>query len=137
MKRIVVTLAAMLIFAAAALGQAAMMDSNESAGIVVNFADLDDVRELAEAGPTVLFFSADWCPLCRADLKEINAGLDSLSGIAVVVVDYDRARNLRKRYGVTYQHTYVQIDADGEKLALWNGGGVEGILEHVEREGMM
>ena len=53
MKRIVVTLAAMLIFAAAALGQAAMMDTNESAGIVVNFADLDDVRELAEAGPTV------------------------------------------------------------------------------------
>jgi hypothetical protein len=53
-----------------------------------------------------------------------------------VVVDYDRASELKQMYGVSYQHTYVQIDTDGEKVALWSGGGVDGILGNVLRKEM-
>ena len=107
-----------------------------STGGKVLFMSLDEAQSLAMAGPTVLFFNADWCPLCRADLRQIDARLSELGNITVVVVDYDRNARLRRKYGVTYQHTYVQIGTDGEKLALWNGGGVDGILSNVVRGGM-
>ena len=107
-----------------------------SSGGKVVFTDLDDARMLAATGPTVLFFHADWCPLCRVDMRQIDSRLHELGNITVVVVDYDRFAELKKRYGITYQHTYVQIDGDGEKIALWNGGGVDGILDNIVRGGM-
>jgi len=60
----------------------------------------------------VLFFNATWCPDCRA----INEALTSDPGkipakTTVVSVDYDQHADLRQRYGVTMQHTFVQVDA--------------------------
>ncbi len=107
-----------------------------SSGGKVVFTNLDDARMLAAAGPTVLFFHADWCPQCRAEMRQIDSRLHELGNITVIVVDYDRFAELRKMYGITYQHTYVQIDDDGKKIALWNGGGVDGILDNVVRGGM-
>ena len=102
-------------------------------GHKVIFSDLAAARKLAERGPAVLFFAADWCPDCRADLQDINANGARLKDITVIVVDYDKAAELRAMYGVTYQHSYVQIDAGGKTLAAWNGGGVDGIQTHVVR----
>ena len=48
-------------------------------------------------------------------------------------MDYDKAADLKNRYDITYQHTYVQIDGMGRKLGVWSGGGVDGILSHVNR----
>ena len=107
-----------------------------SAGSKVDFTDLESARMIAAAAPTVLFFHAGWCPLCRADMQQIDSRLHELGNIVVVVVDYDRNPGLKKKYGVTYQHTYVQIDGDGEQIALWSGGGVDGILKNVVRGGM-
>jgi thiol-disulfide isomerase/thioredoxin len=107
-----------------------------SSGSKVLFTSLDDARMLAAAGPTVMYFHAGWCPQCRLEMQEIDSRLSELGNITVVVVDYDRYAELKKRYGVTYQHTYVQIDAQGKKIAVWNGGGVDGILENVVRGGM-
>jgi thiol-disulfide isomerase/thioredoxin len=107
-----------------------------SSGGKVFFTSLDDARMLAAAGPTVLFFHADWCPICRADMQEIDSRSNELGNITVVVVDYDRQAELKKMYGITYQHTYVQIDGEGRKIAMWNGGGVDGILENAVRGGM-
>lgn len=97
------------------------------------FTTLKDAQALAAKGPTVFFFAADWCPTCRADMKQIDAQLSRLGTITIVVVDYDKEKDLKTRYGVTYQHTYVQIDAMGKKKALWSGGGVDGILSNVDR----
>ena len=106
-----------------------------AAGGKVAFTTLDDAAMLAKSGPAVLFFYADWCPVCRGDIRQIDSGLHKLGNISVVVVDYDRAADLRKKFGITYQHTYVQIDMTGEKIALWSGGGIDGILSNVVREG--
>jgi thiol-disulfide isomerase/thioredoxin len=99
----------------------------------VPYTDLDAAKALAARGPTVLFFFADWCPTCQAAMRDIDENGSRLADITLVVVDYDRERDLARRYQVTYQHTFVQIDAAGARLAAWNGGGVEAILARVER----
>jgi len=104
-----------------------------STGHKVLFTTLEAAEALAAKGPTVLMFAADWCPICQADLKDINAHGSRLGAITVVVVDYDKAADLKSRYGITYQHTYVQIDPMGKKLGVWSGGGVDAILSHVNK----
>ncbi len=104
-----------------------------STGMKVSFKDLMAAEALAAKNPTVLFFAADWCPSCQADLKDINANGSRLGKTNVVVVDYDKSADLKARYGVTMQDTYVQIGAMGEKIAIWNGGGVDGLLMNVKK----
>lgn len=80
---------------------------------------------------TVLFFHADWCPSCRA----ADAGIKTWklpADIAVLKVNYDDSQDLKKKYGVTYQHTFVQVDAQGNLIKKWSGGNsVEEIVEAV------
>ena len=104
-----------------------------STGRKVIYTDLEAAEALAAKGPTVLFFAADWCPSCQADLKDINANGSRLGDITIVVVDYDKERQLEKTFGVMVQDTFVQIDAKGSKLASWNSGGVDGILARAKR----
>jgi len=102
----------------------------------VTYTTLDDARALAAEVPTVLFFAADWCPTCRAAFRDLDANGAKLGNRKIVVVDYDTSAELKKRYGVTYQHTWVWIDATGKALATWNGGGVTEILERVNAKAM-
>lgn len=104
-----------------------------STGKKVIFTSLPDAQALAEKGPAVLFFAADWCPTCIAALRDINANGAKLGNIAVIVVDYDAAADLKARYGVTSQHTFVQIDPRGAQVSAWNGGGVDAILKNTRR----
>jgi thiol-disulfide isomerase/thioredoxin len=107
-----------------------------SSGGTVTFTNLDDAKSLAEKGPTVLFFHASWCSSCRSAMLDIDLRVHELGDVTVVVVDYDGTPELKKKYGITYQHTFVQIDSAGEKIALWNGGDVDYILYNVVREEM-
>jgi hypothetical protein len=50
-----------------------------------------------------------------------------------VVADYDKAAELKAKYRVTVQNTYVQIDTNGKQKAIWMGGGVDGVLSHIVR----
>jgi hypothetical protein len=58
-----------------------------------------------------------------------------LGDIAVFLADYDKERTLKQTYGVSAQHTYVQIDKDGNAVTMWNGGGTDMILMNVEKDG--
>lgn len=102
-----------------------------SEGKKVIFTTLGDAQALAAEGPVVLFFAADWCPTCIAALRDINANGGKLGAITVVIVEYDKAGELKSRYGVTSQHTFVQIDSRGTRLAAWNGGGVQDIVKNT------
>jgi len=73
-------------------------------------------------GNVVLNFSAAWCPTCRALEANINANLASIpSNLTILKVDYDNSTDLKKKYGVTYQHTLVQVDKDGNLIKKWMG----------------
>ncbi len=105
----------------------------KSTGMKLIYKDLVASEKLAAMAPTVLFLAADWCPSCQADLKDINANGSRLGSVNVVVVDYDKSTALKQKYGVTVQDSFVQIGAMGEKLATWNGGGVDGILMNIQK----
>jgi thiol-disulfide isomerase/thioredoxin len=61
---------------------------------------------------TVLFFNAAWCPSCRSTDGEINQNLSKIpSDLLILGVDYDSAKDLKVKYGVTSQHTFVLVDA--------------------------
>ena len=50
----------------------------------------------------------------------------------VVSVDYDQHTDLRQRYGVTTQHTFVQIDTNGEKTRQWVSTSVDALLKELQ-----
>lgn len=80
----------------------------------------------------ILFFHASWCPNCRQAEREIQANLDKIPDDAVIFkVDYDNADDLIKKYGVTYQHTFVLVDSAGKVLERWTGGGFDEILKRL------
>lgn len=76
----------------------------------------------AETGDVVLFFHASWCPSCRGLNSDIEANMSSIpEGVSILKVDYDKETDLKKKYGVTYQHTLVQVDKDGNLIKKWSG----------------
>ena len=69
-------------------------------------------------GKIVLFFHADWCPACEAiDGKVKNAEIPN--GVTILKVNYDNETELKKKYGVTTQTTFVQIDSEWNKIKKW------------------
>lgn len=70
----------------------------------------------------VLFFRASWCPTCRTVDTDIKANLSKIpSNLSILDVDYDNSTLLKQKYGITYQHTFVQIDQDGNIIKKWSG----------------
>lgn len=83
---------------------------------------------LASSGKVLLFFHAPWCPVCRAIEAEINAGATIPSGIHILKVDYDTAIALRQKYGVTMQHTFVQVDSAGDLIQKFSDASALAIV---------
>ena len=81
----------------------------------------------------VLFFHANWCPECRAADKVLNANLSRIpADVVLFKTDYDTEKALKAKYGVTYQHTYVHVDANGAKLKIWNGGDIDELIANTK-----
>ncbi len=77
---------------------------------------------MASSKDVVLFFKASWCPSCRAADADIKANLGKIpSDLVILEVDYDNSTELKKKYGVTSQHTFVQVDKDGKLIKKWLG----------------
>jgi thioredoxin 1 len=79
-----------------------------------------DAATFHESGDVVLFFNASWCPTCKATVDSLEAE-GTPAGLTVVGVDFDAATDLRQQYGVTVQHTFVQVDEQGNELAKFTG----------------
>jgi thiol-disulfide isomerase/thioredoxin len=87
----------------------------------------------------VLFFYANWCPTCRPVDQELSQNIESIpDDLQIIRVNYDDSdtdseeESLANKYGVTYQHTFVQIDEDGQEISKWNGGGLSQILSNIK-----
>jgi thiol-disulfide isomerase/thioredoxin len=89
-----------------------------------------DLMESAAKNPTVIFFHASWCPTCRIALRDLEDKKKDWEGkVSVYLADYDKERDLKRRYGVARQHTWVQLGPDGTLIRSWNGGGVGQLLQ--------
>lgn len=73
-------------------------------------------QALANAvGTKLLFFHAPWCPQCRSIEASITEnGIPD--GVTVLKVDYDTHQDLRQKYGVTIQTTFVKVDDNNQKI---------------------
>ncbi len=72
----------------------------------------------------VLFFHASWCPECHAYEQAITAG-EIPTGTQILKVDYDSSAELKKRYGVTLQSTFIAVDRHDNVIKKWVGYGKE------------
>jgi thiol-disulfide isomerase/thioredoxin len=139
MKNIITGAILLLVISTAVSAQNTRMEQANSmlnSETILTYSNLEDAQLIAENNPTVLFFYARWCPSCRTALKNIESNLSKLEDITVIIVNYDKNSELKRNYGVTYQHTYVQIDGQGNKVSLWNGGDIYSILQNVDRNGL-
>lgn len=90
------------------------------AGGFIEYADYQADPAAFATGDVVLFFNATWCPTCQEATKNLKSA-SFPDGLTVVSVDYDSNLDLRKQYGVTTQHTFVQVSPDGEQMAKFTG----------------
>ncbi|MBI4020594.1 MAG: thioredoxin family protein [Candidatus Aenigmarchaeota archaeon] len=86
-----------------------------SSAPVIDFNKADYDNALQSDKLVVLYFYANWCPICRAEIPEMYAAFDQLSTGNVVAfrvnfnddqTDADE-RGLAEQFGVPYQHTKV------------------------------
>lgn len=81
-----------------------------------------EAAKMAEGSKVVYFFAATWCPNCRETYKNLSANYAMIpKNVKVLFVNYDKASDLKKKYGVTYQHTFVLIDSMGRAVKTWSG----------------
>ena len=92
-----------------------------ASGLYTDYSEAHVAR--ASEGSVVLFFSAAWCPSCRALDRDITANQEAIpADVTILQVDFDSSVALRQKYGVTTQHTMVQVDQNGAELKQWSGG---------------
>lgn len=87
----------------------------------------------------VLFFYANWCPTCKPVDVSFSKNMTQIpDDVTVIRVNYNDTetdqveKDLAQKYGVTYQHTFVQIDAQGNEVTKWNGGDIDELLSNIQ-----
>jgi thioredoxin 1 len=98
-----------------------------------------DTFDSAAVERRVLFFYADWCPTCRPADKNFSENINQIpDDVTLIRVNYNdqdteqEEKDLAKKYNVTYQHTFVQIDQNGNEVTKWNGGQIEELLSKIK-----
>ena len=95
--------------------EAEATDASATASESGSYQDYDPAKVAAsDAEHIILSFHAPWCPSCRALEQDITADLSAIpAGVEIYKVDYDTATELKQRYGITRQHSLIEIAADG------------------------
>lgn len=97
------------------------------------------VFEEKAVGRRVLFFYANWCPTCRPADESFRENQSQIPGdLTVIRINYNDTETdedekaLAQKYGITYQHTFVQIDSAGNQVTKWNGGQIDELLSNIQ-----
>lgn len=99
----------------------------------VDYKDDATTYAYARDGRALIFFHASWCPTCKAAQQDLDKNISSLpKDLIIIKTDYDTTKELQKKYGVTYQHTWVQVDENGNLLTKWTGGETPEIAKNLK-----
>jgi len=80
----------------------------------------------------VFFFHAKWCPTCKAANEEFLQDSEKIpTDVVLFKTDYDTEKELKKNYGITYQHTFVYVDSRGKEIKKWNSGGIAELITNT------
>lgn len=81
----------------------------------------------------VLYFHAPWCPTCRPLDKSLTDNPNQIpEGVVIFKTDYDSETALKTKYAITYQHTFVEVDAQGNAVQTWSGGSVTDVVAKLQ-----
>jgi thiol:disulfide interchange protein len=103
-------------------------------------ADFDSA--LSNGKVVLLYFTANWCPICK-DQEPVNLEAystlsddESIEVFEVNILDNETTREdeeIADEYNVTYQHTFIVIDSSGEVSFRYTGPLTkEDIVENVQ-----
>lgn len=99
----------------------------------ITLAEYDSNQKGYENVKKVYFFHASWCPICRSIDEAITSNTNAIpDGVTIIKTDFDSSIDLRKKYGVTYQYTFVQIDNNGNETAQWTAATLEKALSGIK-----
>lgn len=77
---------------------------------------------LSDEKINILFFHAKWCVSCKGLNDDIVKNVSMIpSDVNILKVDFDTSTQLKKKYGVTMQHTLVVVDGEGNLIKKLNG----------------
>lgn len=98
-----------------------------------------DVYDAASDKRRVLYFYATWCPSCKKANEDFTANPNKIpEDVVVIRTNYNdpdtdqEEKDLAKKYGITYQHTFVQVDLQGKEITKWNGGDTDELLANIK-----
>lgn len=113
-------------------------NSNKSA-VLARYADYSEetfTKATEDNGKAVLFFAAlAWCPSCQAADRDFKANFNKVpSDVTILKVDYDTAKDMKQKYAITMQDSFIQVDSQRKEVTRWNSGGqgVEALLANVK-----
>lgn len=108
-------------------GRAGFIHENAETGITLasssndQYKVYDDTLLASLTGSRILlFFHADWCPTCQNFEKQILK-TTLPKDIVILKVNYDTATELKKKYSILSQSTFVQVDSTGNMYKRWLG----------------
>jgi thiol-disulfide isomerase/thioredoxin len=102
-------------------------------GSYVTLADYDKDPSKYADSKKVYFFHASWCPICQGIDKEITADTSKIpAGVTLIKTDFDSSTELRQKYGVTTQYTFVQVDNNGDETAQWSATSLSKAIDGIE-----
>lgn len=74
----------------------------------------------------VLYFWAPWCASCASlDVELIDGTATLPENVVLLRIPFDTSQELRRKYAVTIQHTFIQVAPDGSVITKWIGGETE------------
>lgn len=102
----------------------------------INYIDYSEqnLESAKRTGRSVLFFAATlWCQTCAELDKEIKERSQELpSDVTMLKVDYDNDREMKRKWGVTTQHTLIQLDNGGNEINRWIGGNFDALIANLK-----
>lgn len=107
-------------------------DTTSKQGSYITLADYNKDSSKYADSKKVYFFHASWCHICQEIDKAISADASKVpSGVTIIKTNFDNSTELRKKYGVTTQHTFVQVDNDGNETAQWSGASLSDAINGI------
>lgn len=80
----------------------------------------ESLMRAASGSQILLFFHASWCPTCQNFEKQILS-TELPKDVVIFKVNYDNADELKKKYSVLSQSTWVQVDREWNMYKRWLG----------------
>lgn len=105
-----------------------------------DFNQADYTAALESDKLVMLYFYADWCPVCRFEVKRLKEAFGDLEtdGVIGFQVNYNdkytepEEEELAREFGVAYQHTKIFLKKGERVLKSPESWGKERYLEEIE-----